>query len=235
MNRSSVLCAILAATLCAQAHAQQTEELTYVAPLSGTTEVVTGPSQTPGIYNLATQPFSGDLTGSITITNGDLTSLVFTIDNYTFNLLGLGGFTTPLSPLPGYPDEWLFSPGGSLTVTGSGATLSFSLSPYHGSDVTVDVGPGGNTVEYLYGTTQGSCENGAMPPAGTPCELTASNFVPGTWKVSEAATPELDVTGAPGALLLLLGGIAVLRGRRRARGHGFAMNRPSHSVVTSRA
>ena len=49
-----------------------------------------------------------------------------------------------------------------------------------------------------------------------PCFSLTQTTTPGSWSASVAAAPEIDPTSAAGGLALLLGGLAVLRGRKGA-------------------
>ena len=53
------------------------------------------------------------------------------------------------------------------------------------------------------------------PPQSFSCGSTGSNTTPGVWTSPAARVPEIDPALAASGLTLLLGGIAVLRGRRK--------------------
>jgi hypothetical protein len=52
------------------------------------------------------------------------------------------------------------------------------------------------------------------PPQNFSCGSTGSNTTPGVWTGPPTRAPEIDPASAAGGLSLLLGGVAVLRGRR---------------------
>jgi hypothetical protein len=58
------------------------------------------------------------------------------------------------------------------------------------------------------------CLDPAGPPPGC-FTIEASSALPGVWKASVTSAPEIDPALAAGGLTLLLGGLAVLRGRRK--------------------
>ena len=54
-----------------------------------------------------------------------------------------------------------------------------------------------------------------QPPQSFSCGSTGSNTKPGVWTSPAAKAPEIDPASAGSGLTLLLGGVAVLRGRRK--------------------
>ena len=54
-----------------------------------------------------------------------------------------------------------------------------------------------------------------QPPQSFPCGSSGSNTTPGVWTSPAAQAPEIDPASATSGLTLLLGGVAVLRGRRK--------------------
>jgi hypothetical protein len=95
----------------------------------------------------------------------------------------------------------------------TGATIDLSNNPFHTSFDHVVIGPTGDSFAFIFATTNGSCES-ILPthnapytgPTINPCKANASNIKAGVWTVTR--TPEIDPE-------LLLGGVAVLRGRCR--------------------
>lgn len=211
MHRSSALCVAAAFALCTHAHAQQSEELTYIsAPLTGTQS-----SYANGV--LTYSAITGTLTGAATFSGGDLTGLDFAFDGVQFDVWS---GSTPCV------DGCLLAPGEFEPVGNGQWELSYYNSPYPAPPVTLDIGPGGDTVNYLWGSpVWGGCVNlanggltGSPPTSISPCSIVVSGDAQGVWTPVTEATPELDPGSTGSALLLLLGGIAVLTdGCRRAR------------------
>ena len=74
------------------------------------------------------------------------------------------------------------------------------------------IGPNGDSVSYTYAGVNGACtQQGAAEP--NPCTVVASSKSAGVWLVTQAA--EIDPASAASGLTLLLGGLTVLRGRRK--------------------
>lgn len=119
--------------------------------------------------------------------------------DYTGQLASLGGDSLPsdTGPCAGTPTGCTLSlPGGTGTLTGYG---------------THDMGP-------LIPGDQGP--DAPCAPAGTPYAGTCINRV--TTSGGPMSAPEIDSASSAGALALLLGSLAVMRGGRRTSHHGWA-------------
>jgi hypothetical protein len=146
---------------------------------------------------------AGDqLTGSITLSGSgaaaNVTSFQFNVSDGT----QLGGGPYPIIEL--------------TTAQGvvTGAIVNWDNPAIGGSyiyDVSFSIGPQGDSYDNIVaGGPTGEC----IPY----CGVMESNSTPGTWQV--VRTPEIDPASAASGLTLLLGSIAVLRGRRtRTRAH----------------
>jgi hypothetical protein len=112
----------------------------------------------------------------------------------------------------------------------TGATIDITGANYHLPFDTLSIGPSGDSVSYLYATSNGGCQSvplvhgangtGTMftytGPTIRPCSVNAGSASAGTWTVTGAlAAPEIDPASAAAGLTLLLGGMAVMRGRRQ--------------------
>jgi hypothetical protein len=138
------------------------------------------------------------LTGFITFSgSGELSSEV---TSFQFNVTD----GTPLGDGP-YPSIGLTTANGVVT----GAVVDWDKPAIGGSyifDISFSIGPQGDTYNnFAAGGPAGEC----IPI----CGVMESNSTPGVWEVVRA--PEIDPAPAAGGLTLLLGGIAVLRGRRK--------------------
>jgi hypothetical protein len=113
-------------------------------------------------------------------------------------------------------------------LTGANVSFDNNVNSYNASNWLIDIGAHGDSLSYQWGN-EGSCLNQVpvYPPASgqgyapytgspvNPCTVTVSNSSVGVWSAAEA--PEIDPASAVGGLTLLLGGVAVLRGRRSVR------------------
>jgi hypothetical protein len=193
----------LAFALGAFCAAAQAETLTYVSPLTGTqTQYSDG--------TVSSSPFSGTLAGTALFDGaGDLTSLSFSLDGVAFDLwsgslpCSAGCILAPGEFEPLGNDQW---------------QLTYSDSPYPAPPLTLDAGPNGDDVNFEWGSdTLGGCANLAADGyagAIAPCSIIASG-TGGVWAdpPSGDPAPELDPGEAASALLLLLGGVAVIAAR----------------------
>jgi hypothetical protein len=186
------------------------------------------------------------ITGSIMATMvfyGPISNL--TLVSYNINLTGSDGVSAGLGNSynadSGYPNgEKPFNGAGTTTfgINGEGlitanvaegnitsATLNLNTSNLKGGGTNASANPSSASVEFnLNLGSLGGCEN-LIPGFGyapvspytgktiTGCHGGAGG--PGTWTVTKA--PEIDPATAASGLTLLLGGMAVLRGRKRAR------------------
>jgi hypothetical protein len=189
------------------------------------------------IVTLPTTGASGEFTAAITL-SGSLSANNLVLTSYDVNFAGKTGNESfsdgpivpgpePLIPLLSVscisPDACfqLTSAKGAIT----GATLFFSNTDYHSSLEFARIGTSGDAFSYEYATTSGTCEN--MVPQGppgnpyyagptiNPCSVNVSNSKAGVWTVSSTAVPEIDPSSAASGLTLLVGGVAVLRARRK--------------------
>lgn len=207
------------------AHAQVTT-LNYSANIYGTEDQYQGlGSTTPPIT------FSGILTAQVVI---DITSQGALLDSYNFRVNGLpNGLTWETSsylPVP-VVSTGNSSPYFSINQVGSIQTdsaftyaiVGLNEHFYRGPHIAVGISPiapGSNlfgaSIYYQYGSLNGACQNGANPgPAGL-CDLSVISTSPSKW-TSTTQAPEIDPASAASGLTVLLGAIAVLRGRKRAR------------------
>jgi hypothetical protein len=200
----------------------------------------TTPTQT---YSLPTAGYTGTVSVEITL-SGSLAANDLTLTSFKSNLAGTDGTNVSLYVGPGPLSN--FTPSGSTQIDFcgpgdgcidfttshgaiTGATIGISGSTYHSAFDTLSIGPGGDSLSYLYGSVNGGCQSVPLVhgtnSAGTvftysgptirPCSINAGSSAAGTWTVTGVlAAPEIDPASAAGGLTLLLGGIAVLRGRR---------------------
>jgi hypothetical protein len=63
------------------------------------------------------------------------------------------------------------------------------------------------------------------PPQSFGCGSSGSNTTPGVWTSPAAKAPEIDPESAASGLTLLLGGLAVLLGRRKLESYRFQVRR----------
>ena len=75
------------------------------------------------------------------------------------------------------------------------------------------IGPTGDSISYVYEGSNGPCTQQRSGGGPNPCTVVASSNSAGAWQVTRA--PEIDPASAATGLTLLLGGVAVLRGRRK--------------------
>ena len=116
-----------------------------------------------------------------------------------------GDFTFSTNAI-GAIDGWSMSLDGSVPGPGG----------YQLTATSVDMGGVGGDSAMMSATCT------AFFPAGSPrdfesfgCGSTGSNTTPGVWTSPATKAPEIDPASAASGLTLLLGGVAVLRGRRR--------------------
>jgi hypothetical protein len=123
-----------------------------------------------------------------------------------FSGIGLTGFTSPYGFIfePGFVGTPLFQ-----FTTVNGAITAFDM----GLNMTE---PGTNSPTNLMLTISSSGDSYFEQQTGFTCEFNSCNpmtasSAPGHW----TGAPEIDPASAGGAIALLLGGVAVLKGRRR--------------------
>jgi hypothetical protein len=130
------------------------------------------------------------------------------------NALGAFYLTSqgPFHGAPGNDGTFVFSTNAAGVLTGwninvYGGIFAGTNSP---SNAYVSISNAGDA--FAAGTSTPSCAS----PRGGPCyQIRESNSSPGTFVSSGARAPEIDPRSAMSALTLLLGGLAVLRGRHR--------------------
>jgi hypothetical protein len=119
----------------------------------------------------------------------------------------------PAAADPGDSMSFLFSTDAHGLITGwsiavVGGIFEGTNSP---SFAQITIGNAGDT----FSTGFSSPECAVPPGVPAPCyTVTESNAAAGSWSSTVARAPEIDSTSAASGLTLLLGGIAVLRGRR---------------------
>ena len=142
--------------------------------------------------------------------NFAVTPVSWSFDSSTPN----GVFLKSNNPFPG-PDDvatFLFSTNASGMLTAwnivvSGGILQDTTAQ---SFAAITINNAGDS--FSSGTSSPSC---SLPEPNTACfTLKQSNTAAGAWTASFAKAPEIDLTSAGSGLTLLLGGLAVLRGRR---------------------
>lgn len=226
---SRSLTALVLLSAAAVANAQQTTLDFQDDIMSGTASISTNGC----CLNTQNAPATGTLDVSIVL-NGSLgaNDLTVTSLNITVNgQSGLPGITSAIlaenvSPyiyqqnsntswtLLAYGGILNYSPGLQLTTSNgtiTGANISYESGGYHSPTYGVDIGGnGGADFSYSY-------------PYGCAFQLRSCIFdmdvvsgsSPGHWTVTTTTAPEIDPASAASALTLLLGGLLVLRGRRR--------------------
>ena len=121
------------------------------------------------------------------------------------------------SPL--FRGDFTFSTNASGAIDGWSISLDGSVPGPGGYGLTatsVDIGGvGGDSA-----TMSTTCTAFFSPPFGPPpqnfsCGASGSNMTPGVWTSPAAQVPEIDPASATSGLTLLLGGMAVLCGRRK--------------------
>jgi hypothetical protein len=191
--------------------------------------------------NFPTSDFTGQLIASITL-DGSVKAHDLSLVSYSFGVSGYDyvdgvktsasvGLTTGPAPYINVSSQTDFCDllGDCIDITTSkhgritGAVINISGSNYNSSADTISINSGGASIFNEY-EQNGTCQN-QLPygvPAGTPytgptinpCILSGSTQH-GGWKVTTARAPEIDPASATSGLTLLLGGLAVLRGRRK--------------------
>jgi len=147
------------------------------------------------------------------LNNAAVTPLSWSFDSNTqFGSIYLNS-SNPFARGPGESMSFMFSTDANGVLTGwsiavVGGIFQGTNSP---SFAQITIGNAGDT--FSTGFSSPSC---AVPPGvPAPCyTVTESNAASGSWSSTIARAPEIDFTSSAGGLTLLLGGIAVLRGRR---------------------
>ncbi len=233
--------ALIAAPLAASA---QTTVLDYQGNLmlGSSTYLPTG-FTTPNNGNivLPTTGFEGTFTASITLA-GSLAANDLYITSYNLSLNGSNGYSDGSNSAYAYISSPIFAevPQGGTSFCGSplgscidltanhgaitGADIEIFSNGYHASTSVFDIGPSGDSYNFQLATTNGTCQNYVpispgsggytvyLGPAINPCSASIGNATAGTWTVTQ--TPEIDLSFALSGVMLLVGGVAVLRGGR---------------------
>jgi hypothetical protein len=214
---------LMAAPIAAPA---QITTLDYQSALSGGTTYYNNPTPpqllTPQQFaaSFTSAPFTGNITASLQesgsaggeVLSGtvNVTGSAGTNINLSFGLAALEYGSPPFLAFDGSSGTVnLLMSNGAIT----GATMDITFSSYHEPTMFLTIGPTGSaTLDYLYNGTNGPCtQQGADEP--NPCTLTAASNSAGVWQATGA--PEIDPASAASGLTLLLGGLAVMRGRRK--------------------
>lgn len=184
----------------------QTETLTYSGDeLSGTLLITMYSGPQGDTVMGGTVAFDGTVTGSVVLSNPLPLNGTTMVDPTSANFL-----------LPG--------PIGSIFWNGSNGTFQFTTS--NGAVTGWDVGLGEcpcygtETLSLVNGGDSYSLNIGFTPDAGPDQTLYSGSTsgTSGTWVAEGAAeAPEIDPSSAIGGLTLLLGGLAVVRGRSSTR------------------
>jgi hypothetical protein len=93
----------------------------------------------------------------------------------------------------------------------TGATMQLYFSGYHEPEISLSISPDDHAYVSYLDATNGLCTL-LGPDNPNPCTVSASSKSAGVWQVTQA--PEIDPASTASGLTLLLGGVAVLRGRR---------------------
>jgi hypothetical protein len=104
-----------------------------------------------------------------------------------------------------------------------GASIDINGYGTHQDSTSIVIGPSGDSLDFTYIRQEVGCGTIANTFGGTvyqgatinPCTLEVSNKTAGGWLVTTTQAPEIDPASAASGLTLLLGGLAVLRGRRK--------------------
>ena len=123
-----------------------------------------------------------------------------------------------------YSDSPLFKGVFAFSTNGNGAIDGWSMSlngdvpgpgGYTHTATSVDFGGvGGDSATMSTNCTAYVSAPFGPSPQNFSCGSTGSNTTPGVWTGPPTRAPEIDPASAAGGLSLLLGGVAVLRGRR---------------------
>lgn len=149
---------------------------------------------------------SGNISGYLTLDAllaPNLSDAVVTPITFSFNgAMPLSGDFAASGAL--LSDVFQFTTDSTGAITGWGFTLSGTdgSNTVYETSVAYSDGSGSDFVSLYSPTTDPTC-----------CSSAGSVNAPGTWTTVTA--PEIDPASAAGGITLLLGGVAVLRGRRR--------------------
>jgi hypothetical protein len=231
--------ALLASALLVAPLATQAQTLDFYDSISGTsTTLLNGTLGPPGSLSLESVPFSGSITGSIVL-DGSVGTYSFTLNENGDGGPGPGIQATNAFSLSGTLSSCVgpYYCGGSdayiqiLTnahgaITGAIANVNDSEISYNSHSTDFMISPTGVQVslqgilpaaEFYFPceaadlTFSSTYPNGIYTgPTIKNCTVNVTSAQSGQWTVA----PEIDPTSAASSLALLLGGLAVLRGRR---------------------
>jgi hypothetical protein len=126
----------------------------------------------------------------------------------------------PTAPFPTVPPlfrgDFTFSTNANGAIDGWSISLDGSVpgpGGYELSATSVDRGGVGGDSATMSGTCTAFFKFGSPQSFG--CGSSGSNTTPGVWTSPATRAPEIDPASAVSGLTLLLGGLAVLRGRRK--------------------
>jgi hypothetical protein len=173
---------------------------------------------------LPSMPFVGSFDATITL-DGSLSANDLTLTSLNVDVNGISLSAGPVAGPSPFGIGGFVAGQGQVDLTTSngeitGAIINISSNPHRGPVEQLTIGPTGDFFSYFYSSSAGICETlvpiNGTPYAGptiNPCDVSASSSAAGRWTVTQA--PEIDPASAASGLTLLLGGLAMLRGRRR--------------------
>ena len=212
-----ILALLLVTAACPIAANAQTETLNYVGSLFTQSTISGSPSN--GLKNEIPEN-AGQLTLSSplgdNLKNVEVTPVSWSFDSTSqFGGLYLNS-SNPFAGEPGESTSFSFSTdaGGHLTgwdINVIGGIFASTNSPSFAAFTITNAGD-----SYSSGFSTPSCN--APPGVPIPCyQISQSNKASGSWSSTVARAPEIDPASAAGGLTLLMGLLAVARGRRAIR------------------
>ena len=197
-------------------------------PIAATADITTldyqGSLMTGSEFDLASgsSPFSGNFDVSIVLT-GSLAAHDLSLVSFDLTLANVGqSIVAPYIPVLGGNNGGMtfqYVAGqqanvGNLQLTTSngeltGATMSLPFGGYHANTSIVNIGTNGDSYYFVPFPYCGSTSFASL------CDGSMSSAIAGLWSVTEStAAPEIDPSSAVSGLTLLIGGLALVRGRR---------------------
>jgi hypothetical protein len=228
MRTAFLLLTLAPLTVCAQETA-----FDYDNQVSGsTTTLESGSSVT---QPLTSNAFTGQLTGSLILT-GTAGAPGSTLA-FSFNVSGMPNQPEPfsglLTPFEGSGNLYCDPTMGCVTLnvvdgTVTSATVDLNDDPYHNSWFNLSITPAGASYSSELSLPEqgdGGCQSATpvtysasggtyVGPTINNCSVVASGVGPGVWVDPPVSTPEINASGAPAALTLLIGSLCVLLARR---------------------
>jgi len=189
----------------------QTETLDYTGSsftnvsILGNNEGIANPIQNTGELVLSS-PLGDNLHDSA------VTPVFFSFEGNTVFGAALSSNTNPFTG-PADAASFRFSTDAHGTLTAWNIIVSSTI--FQGDNPEASAGVTINTAGDTFSADAGGsfCLDPAGPPPGC-FTIEASSALPGAWKASITTAPEIDPALAASGLTLLLGGLAVLRGRQ---------------------